>query len=510
MHATATSSFPLHIIAPTAAPNATPSQESINSFRRATIEWRLHKYECPAVRLDSRALWFTVTGVRFDPRLDAAVAPGRRRRGDASVDTEEEEDDAVRDPACSAARYFFDLFYRAAPSPEEEYLYGADTRTWDAAIANAYELELQSNPRYTAGRRAALLAEYNRYKSRRLIILTLATLGRMIEGTGPMAQFIELLFPRLASGTRATSASRVPASALAGAAVLNAPLLDAAGDSDDDNAAAADATAIDGLDDDALRWSCDKSFQTREFAKRLRMDRILPVQLIPIVFLATQNIFNTLGDMTFRRLSNLLNSPTDVAVGITNAIRRRIDALETRSTNAIVHDSYEVDPRERAGIALLRPLADIVLPDIAHLILRSYEPVGCGYTHGSYGEYRKILIRLRILEDHAAAELARRDQLATGTRDVMQALLAAAADDDDDGDRTRAPASVAKTEGNASAAPGNPKKRKRRAGALESDPTEDDIASGAISPEQERLLVAGICGRLRRLENAFRLPTPQW
>lgn len=417
----------VQIVAPTAVrPRALPEDYALS------LKWAYYPYT--SVRADGQ---HDIRSVRFQPTTDSP---------DESTDS-------------SGAKKLYDLLYGNALQATSR-IHGILTEDWKHALKS-----IAIRP---SGQRTATLKNIlSKHRIECIIPAVLGLIGRLCEGLGPMANYLDLLFPVVNDNPPSNPnviRTRDPVSFLG--ELDDAEDAEGAEEEEDEDderegpeegdatpeksaprrwarriartASRAHAVHMPSThaaipivertpDDDAafMSWFHDPSLSTDKFQRRLHIDRIIPLQVFPFVLLVLQDIYIESGDASARRECKKINDPFEairMLVDVAGRVRVQCNVMHS---NSLLHAAISVDPDEELAVSALHLLAETILPGIEEVVTRCYDYTGPGYIHGSYGAWRSIGVRLNAVEAQLDAILADRDMTETGAETPFAALLKA-------------------------------------------------------------------------------------
>jgi ribosomal protein L12E/L44/L45/RPP1/RPP2 len=356
---------------------------------------------------------------------------------------------------------------------EQSDLWGVSTVDWDCAVNMATEEAVARgdgglSPGPPARARASIEEQMQLYSSSALIALGLGALGRALPGLGPMAQYVNLVFPPVRAAGSASSGSSVDddeeeeeaeeeeeeeeedenedgvigsrpekgdqtkAGGKKGKKRMRLSVLSRMSISPHARAAdyVADAMlrrgegdASEGEDEeeegekdwvarDTPSWLHDPSLTSYSFLRRVReRERVIPLQVIPFILLALAH--EAQRDPETGKLAHG-NDPLRFIMDLQRTAARFLDSYDVRRENQLAYSTADLNPDERSVAPGLRTLCKQVLPGVWNCIRAFYQPAPEHFAHGSYLAWRTIEGRLRILEG-AAAELLRAQEAASAS-----------------------------------------------------------------------------------------------
>lgn len=465
-------------------------------------QWAELRYVCPKAPGRNRCGLYDMRTLP-PPHLHSTISSSSSSRATVEETEEEYQQSLTRiaeSVAIQTALTIYTQYYKEA-LPLGNILFGVDTETWDANVDRAARETLGRIPVTKKRVRLKAESEFEWYKSRRLLLLTLATLGQMHRNGCPMAALLDLIFPALQKEEAAAAApetswsreeeeeeddSTTPQRRKRSRATSRAILAQATPGTADAN------TWFYPAETFLSEWSADASLRESTFVRRASAPRIIPLQFFPLVLYASQGILSALNMNEYRLQWDLRNNPSRAIDDLQGVIRRRLNILEMQTANALSFNGHPVNDAERKKWTSLARMEDTILPKMADFIRLSYIPNGTGWLHGSYAAWRMAMSRLATVETQLSQLLAERDTQKTGNapHQLMQTLLQVTASKEGLLSSSQSPMPLPP-----------PTKKRKITRADEDEAMGDDYISGRLKPEEERHLAEDFGVRLKRVED---------
>lgn len=504
-------------------------------------KWSELRYACPKTPCKNR---YSLYDMRVSPPSPPPIRPNDETADnddddDVAADGEDDEETSsalfqksierfIADLPMQAARNIYNRYYQDALSPGNVIL-GVATNTWDANIDQVCRKTLDTLSSTSRKLSDSIKKEFEWYKSRRLILFTLATLGRMYQNGCPMAALLDLLFPPLQTHRPTEKDGETYT------AEEEEEEYDGSNEEAEEAMAphrarrlkmhSADLARMETVEADEhvwfypaetfIRdWSTDASLVDRGFVRRASGPRIIPLQFFPLMLYAAQNILSVFGLNEHRREWDLRNSPSKMIEETRSFIRHRLESLRAQEANRDTYNGHPLDEVQRRLWKSLVPMENTILPRMGEFIRLSYVPTGTGWMHGSYATWRLTWSRLTALESQLSALLAERDTRATGTPpgQLMQTLLLATGDETRPSPHSAASSTKKRKQSPAGDGAATPAKRPHTGSSSSNNTAAADVGddndthhiSGFLKPEEERRLMLELNARLARAEVTLR------